>query len=129
MDAAMAYMAGCEPAQLPFLQKAAQMGLGDFDLANIRLEGRLQRIPDFKLPPMGGAGHAGSQAVREFLHSRTLLRPKADPSLCTACGTCVEQCPTGALSMHEDLPQVSAEACITCFCCQELCPEKAISLQ
>jgi uncharacterized protein (DUF362 family)/Pyruvate/2-oxoacid:ferredoxin oxidoreductase delta subunit len=129
MDAVMAYMAGCEPAQLPFLQKAAEMGLGDFDLANIRLDGSLRRIPDFKLPPLGGGAIAGNQAVREFLHSRTLLRPKADPSLCTACGTCVEQCPAGALVMHKDLPQVSAGECITCFCCQELCPEKAITLR
>jgi formate hydrogenlyase subunit 6/NADH:ubiquinone oxidoreductase subunit I len=64
------------------------------------------------------------------MNSRTILRPKADPELCTACGTCVDQCAVSALSMGDDnLPQVDADTCITCFCCQEICPEKAITLQ
>lgn len=130
MDAVVAHMMGCEPDQLPFLQKAKQMGLGDFDLSKIRIQGRLQRIPDYKLPPMGGGAIAGNKAVQEFLHSRTTLRPTADPDLCTACGTCIDQCPVGALSMtDDDHPRVDADTCITCFCCQEICPEKAIALQ
>jgi uncharacterized protein (DUF362 family)/NAD-dependent dihydropyrimidine dehydrogenase PreA subunit len=129
MDAVVANMMGCPAEQLPFLQKAKQMGLGDFDLAKISIEGRLQAIPNFKLPPLGGAAITGNKAVQEFLHSRTVLRPKPDPDLCTGCGTCVDQCPVGALSMQGDLPQVDADMCITCFCCQEICPEKAMALQ
>ncbi|RJQ82429.1 MAG: DUF362 domain-containing protein [Desulfobacteraceae bacterium] len=129
MDAVVAHMMGCEPERLPFLQKARQIGLGDFDLGKIQIEGHLSRIPDFKLPAMGGTAIASNRAVQEFLHSKTILRPKADPALCTACGTCVEQCPVDALSMNEDIPQVDADTCITCFCCQEMCPEKAIALQ
>jgi ferredoxin len=129
MDAVVAYMMGCPAEQLPFLQKAKQMGLGDFDLAKINIEGRLEPIPEFKLPPLGGAAMIGNKAVQEFLHSRAVLRPKADPDLCTGCTTCVDQCPVGALSMQEDLPQVDADMCITCFCCQEICPEKAMALQ
>lgn len=129
MDAVVAHMMGCPAGQLPFLQKARQMGLGDFDLAGISIDGRLEPIPDYKLPPLGGTAIAGNQAVQEFLHSRTVLRPKADPDLCTGCGTCVDQCPVGALSMPEELPQVDADLCITCFCCQEICPEKAMALQ
>jgi len=57
------------------------------------------------------------------------LRPRVDPELCTACGTCIDQCPVSALFMHEDIPTVDADTCITCFCCQEMCPEKAIALK
>ncbi len=129
MDAVMAHMAGCPPERLPFLHKAKALGLGDFDLAGIQIDGELRTIPDFKLPSLGGEAIAGNAAIQAFLHSKTVLRPKADPELCTACGTCVSQCPAEALSIPEDLPQVDVGKCIVCFCCQEICPEKAITLQ
>ncbi|MHB8092393.1 MAG: DUF362 domain-containing protein [Syntrophales bacterium] len=129
LDAVVAYMMGCEPAQLPFLQWAKKLGLGDFDIEQIQIDGKLLRIPDFKLPPLSGSAIASNVNVQDFLHSRTTLRPQADPALCTACGACVAQCPVGALSMNKDFPEVSADKCIACFCCQEICPEKAMSLR
>jgi len=129
MDAVVAHMMGCPAERLPFLQKAKALGLGDYDMAAIELDGELFQIPDFKLPPMGDQARAGSDAIRAFLHSKAISRPKADPELCTGCGTCVEQCPVQALSMADDLPEVDKAICIACFCCQEICPEKAIALQ
>jgi uncharacterized protein (DUF362 family)/Pyruvate/2-oxoacid:ferredoxin oxidoreductase delta subunit len=129
LDAVIATMMGCEPGRLRFLQRAKEVGLGDYDLSRIDIIGELKRLPDFKLPPLGGEAIAQNEAVREFIQSRILLRPQADPELCTSCGTCVEQCPVSALSMPDRLPQVDAEICITCFCCQEICPEKAITLR
>jgi uncharacterized protein (DUF362 family)/NAD-dependent dihydropyrimidine dehydrogenase PreA subunit len=129
MDAVIATMMGCEPGRLRFLQRARELGLGDFDLSRIDILGELKRLPDFKLPPLGGEAIAQNDAVREFMQSRIVLRPQADPERCTSCGTCVEQCPVSALSMPDRLPQVDAETCITCFCCQEICPEKAITLR
>jgi ferredoxin len=105
------------------------LGLGDFDLNQIEIDGRLTQIPDFKLPHWDGSDITRNKAVQTMLHNKTLLRPKVDPDTCTACGTCISQCPVEALSMVEDLPEVDKELCITCFCCQEVCPEKAISLQ
>jgi formate hydrogenlyase subunit 6/NADH:ubiquinone oxidoreductase subunit I len=67
--------------------------------------------------------------IQEFIQSKTLVRPNADPDLCTACGACIDQCPVSALIMKNDLPEVDAGICITCFCCQEICPEKAMSLR
>ena len=129
LDAVIATMMGCEPGRLRFLQKANEVGLGDYDLGTIDIIGELKRLPDFKLPPLGGEAIAQNEGVQAFIQARTLLRPKADPDLCTGCGTCVEQCPVSALSMPDHLPQVDAETCITCFCCQEICPEKAITLR
>ena len=129
MDAVMARMMGCPPEQLPFLQKAKALGLGDFDPAAIDIVGEMIRVPDFKLPPMAGEAIATNATIQAFLNSKTIMRPKPDPDLCTACGTCVDQCPVQALSMAEAMPQVDPERCIACFCCQEICPEKAIALQ
>jgi uncharacterized protein (DUF362 family)/Pyruvate/2-oxoacid:ferredoxin oxidoreductase delta subunit len=129
MDAVMAVMMGCEPGQLRFLQKAKESGLGDYDLGTIEVIGELKRLPDFKLPPLGGEASVSNQSMQDRLQSLTLLRPQADPELCTGCGTCVDQCAAMALSMNENLPQVDADSCITCFCCQEICPEKAMALK
>lgn len=129
LDGVIATMMGCEPDRLRFLQKAKEVGLGDYDLRSIKIIGELKQLPDFKLPSLSGEVDFHNRTIQAALHSRTLLRPQADPKLCTGCGTCVEQCPVSALSISDPLPQVEADACITCFCCQEICPEKAITLR
>jgi len=129
LDSVMAFMVGCDPARLRFLQKAREMGLGDYDLERIQILGKLERLPDFRLPPLGGEAISGDEKIQAFIHGKTLLRPQADPDLCTGCGTCLEQCPVSALTMEDDLPRVKEDTCITCFCCQEICPEKAMVLR
>jgi uncharacterized protein (DUF362 family)/Pyruvate/2-oxoacid:ferredoxin oxidoreductase delta subunit len=133
LDAVMAGMMGCEPGRLRFLQKAKELGLGDYDLSRIEVVGEMKPLPDFKLPPLSGEAIANNPQIQAFLHGRTLLRPQADPELCTGCGTCVDQCPVSALSLVQfgegQLPEVDPDTCITCFCCQEICPEKAITLR
>ncbi len=129
LDAVIAYMMGCEPGLLKFLQKARNLGLGEYDLDKIDVIGELKRIPGFELPPLGGEVIAGNPAMSELFHGRTLLRPRVDRNLCSGCGTCIDHCTVEALSMEKDYPKVDADTCITCFCCQELCPEKAIRLE
>jgi len=130
MDAVVATMMGCEPGRLRSLQKAKEVGLGDYDLNTIEVIGDLKPLPDFKLPPFSGEVLLHNEAIQTLIRNRTLMRPQADPELCTGCGTCVDQCTVAALSMGDDnLPRVDADTCITCFCCQELCPEKAITLK
>jgi Uncharacterized conserved protein len=129
LDSVMAMMMGCDPGRLHFLRKAKEAGLGDYDRSTIEVIGELKRLPDFKLPPLGGQAIFRNETMQAMIHQRTLLRPQADPELCTGCGICVEQCPVSALTMNDDLPQVDADTCITCFCCQEICPEKAMTLR
>jgi len=94
----------------------------------VQVIGELKPLPDFKLPPLGGEAQTRNESNQERIHSRTLLRPQADPDLCTGCGTCIDQCPVSALSMIDHIPRVNPDTCIVCFCCQEICPEKAITL-
>jgi uncharacterized protein (DUF362 family)/Pyruvate/2-oxoacid:ferredoxin oxidoreductase delta subunit len=129
LDAVMAVMMGCEPGRLRFLQKARELGLGDYELDSIEVLGDLPRLANFKLPPLGGEAIMQNEAIQGLIHGRTLLQPQADPELCTACGNCVEHCPVAALSLDGSLPQVDADTCITCFCCQEICEEKAMALK
>ncbi|MFZ7126875.1 MAG: DUF362 domain-containing protein [Desulfobacterales bacterium] len=129
MDAVVAVMMGLDPGSLRFLRKAREAGLGDYDIGSIDLVGSLSPIPNWQLPPRAGEAIQGHAPLQEMMTQRTRVRPQADPDLCTGCGTCIDQCPVGALSMRNDLPEVDVDACITCFCCQEMCPEKAIALK
>jgi len=129
LDAVIARMMGCEPGKLRFLQKAREVGLGDYDSKSIEVIGELKQIPDFKLPPLGGEAIIHNESVQTLILSRTVLRPQVNADLCTGCGTCVSQCPASALSMGDHVPEANPDICITCFCCQEICPEKAIMLK
>ena len=111
------------------LKKAEGMGLVDYDLKTIEVVGKLNPLPDFKLPPLSGERDFHNKNIQEVLRSRAMLRPQVDPELCTGCGTCIEQCPVSALSMSGQLPRVDPSLCTICFCCQEICPEKAMTLR
>lgn len=55
--------------------------------------------------------------------------PERDPELCTACGTCVERCPTDALvSDADNIPQLDTDRCIGCAVCATGCPSEAIGM-
>lgn len=129
MDGVIAQMMGCDPSRLGFLRKAKALGLGDFEPNSIRIVGELKRLPDFKLPPLGGEANIQNPVIQDMLHKPTVLTPQADPERCTGCGTCVDQCPASALTLVENLPVVDSDTCIRCFCCQEMCPEKAMALR
>ncbi|MDY6906547.1 MAG: DUF362 domain-containing protein [Thermodesulfobacteriota bacterium] len=129
LDSVIARMMGLDPARLRFFEKARTDGLGDYDPASINVIGPLEPIPDFKLPPLSGEANINNPALQDMMAQNARLIPKVSDD-CTACGTCVEQCPVGALSMNDEgFPFADVDTCITCFCCQELCPEKAIRLR
>jgi len=112
-----------------FYSQTKQAQLVKNDLDKIEIIGELKKLPDYKIPPLGGEAIMNNEAIQEMIHSRTLLFPQVASDLCTACETCIEQCPVLALSMNGDIPKVDADTCITCFCCQEICSEKAITLK
>ena len=128
MDSVVASMMGLDPSCLRFLRIAKAMGLGEFEASKIQIDGKLEVLSNFKLPPLGGEAIVGNPTILNLLESRSKVRPKADPDLCTACGSCIDHCPVSALTMEDNHPVVEAKTCITCFCCQEICPEKAIAL-
>ncbi len=46
---------------------------------------------------------------------------------CIACGTCIDECPSGAISAG-DIYSIDADACTECGTCADVCPNEAISL-
>jgi len=55
------------------------------------------------------------------------FEPRFESELCTACETCLERCPAGALLMGgEDIPEVNLDRCFGCAVCATGCPDEAI---
>jgi ferredoxin len=45
---------------------------------------------------------------------------------CTACGTCVDECPADAIR-EGDIYTIDPDACTDCGACADVCPVEAIS--
>jgi len=54
---------------------------------------------------------------------------KVDEEKCNGCESCMEECPSEAISMVDDKAVVNAEACIDCGVCVDACPEGAITME
>lgn len=54
--------------------------------------------------------------------------PEIDLELCDRCGSCVSGCPTGAVEMGAQGPEIVRPAdCTYCALCDTLCPQGAIA--
>ncbi len=63
---------------------------------------------------------------REFVKTDFVM--SVDAELCSGCGTCIDRCQFGALSLPEDVSVVDEQRCIGCGACAITCPENALSL-
>lgn len=52
--------------------------------------------------------------------------PWIHAELCTGCGTCVEECSVGAISMDDDRASIDETECIRCGVCHDVCPVDAV---
>jgi ferredoxin len=73
----------------------------------------------------GGAMNAWRNGTPMLISSGYVGQVAED--LCVACGTCVDHCQFGALSL-EDVAVVDAELCMGCGVCVSMCAEGACSL-
>ncbi len=51
---------------------------------------------------------------------------KIDPDKCVACGTCIDECPVGAISAG-DVYVIDPTICTECGTCADVCPAEAIA--
>ncbi|MFN2291960.1 MAG: DUF362 domain-containing protein [Anaerolineae bacterium] len=51
---------------------------------------------------------------------------KVDVEKCSACETCIDICPTEAISMVDGHAFIDPDECIECASCEAECPEGAI---
>jgi len=52
-----------------------------------------------------------------------------DKEKCNGCESCVEECPSEAITMANDKAQINIETCVDCGVCVDACPSEAISME
>lgn len=133
LDAAMAWMMGIDPGQLPVQERAQLRGLGTLSKAEIDIQGELVPIPNFKMP-VTFAPQPDKENTAEItrlyptgmMRRRLTIKPSYREDRCIQCGDCALNCPAQALTLE---PEFSiADSCIACYCCVELCPEGALEV-
>ena len=58
-----------------------------------------------------------------FLKNKKMAYKISDD--CTACGTCIDECPVEAIS-EGDIYVIDPDLCIDCGACADVCPVEAI---
>lgn len=72
---------------------------------------------------MGGATPRG----KKILHSSTIGKINEDK--CILCGTCIRNCPTGAISKKNNKIIIDYQKCIGCGECVAVCPQGAVEMK
>lgn len=127
MDLAVCHLMGADPARVPSQRCAMERGLAPSRLEEAEVEGDLEPIPGFRLPSSLARLDPGGVLQRTVF--RRLSRPRlgVDREKCTACASCLQGCPAGAITL-KGYPRFDLEKCIGCYCCYELCPQGAVKV-
>lgn len=56
---------------------------------------------------------------------------KVNKEKCTGCGTCVDECPSEAITLDEKegIAVVNEDECVDCGACEDVCPAEAIKVE
>ena len=57
------------------------------------------------------------------------MAAKVKKTDCTGCGSCIEVCPTDAISMNDEKAKVDPDECICCETCIDECSVDALSME
>jgi len=127
MDAIMTTIMGLKPSSIEMLQIAQQRGLGEIDISNIEIDGKLEIIKDFKVPGKGIL-HEIRRYATPYVFNYAKVKPIIDIRKCQRCYQCIKVCPTEAMQVKNSFPEANRQKCVSCFCCDEHCPYGAIIL-
>jgi ferredoxin len=52
--------------------------------------------------------------------------PWVNEEMCTACGTCLDECPVGAIGLESQCAVIDEQKCVRCGRCHDVCPFEAV---
>lgn len=67
--------------------------------------------------------------VKPAFNIRKILYPKVIAEKCTACGICIDICPTKTIVLENNKAFVEIDNCRNCKMCMRVCPENAFILE
>lgn len=132
LDAVASTILGYRPQEIATTRIASDEGLGEGNLANIKILGDSldEVIQKHVLLPSNALLRKIPRFLLRFLVDRLLWsKPVIARDICAGCRMCVKSCPVGAMTMVNTVPEIDAQVCINCLCCHELCPEGAVDIK
>ncbi|MBA3062790.1 MAG: DUF362 domain-containing protein [Atribacteria sp.] len=127
LDSIMAAMMGLKPDTIELLQVAKERNLGETDISNIIIDGKLEVISGFKTPNNGILQRVRRTAAPHVFNFAS-VKPIVNHNKCKICKKCIEVCPASAMNLTNKFPEADRKKCISCFCCDEHCYYGAIIL-
>lgn len=130
-DAVGSSIIGFKPLQICTTKAAVERGIGVGDMESIEVLGvplSEAKVAGFLHPPTGLLLFF-PEPLWKLVAVAFKVRPQVDKNICTGCGTCIRNCPQGAMTLEKGFPFIDYKKCIECFCCHELCPRMAIALR
>jgi len=131
LDLAMCNLLKINPNHVGYLNSLRRSGIGESDQKNIELTGDTNELKNLRPIKQPGAARAARFIPRrlvKFIEPYVWIAPDFLET-CTACGRCVQACPTKALTSNSPHhPILNRRKCIACCCCHENCPENAIKM-
>lgn len=128
MDRTLLEIIGVDPEKVYTNVAAKEMGVGQTDLASIRIEGEpisSFKVKKFRLPEVSDLVPIPG-FLRSILTNQLTTKPVEERKLCTLCDQCIDICPTEVISNDGGKLVFDYDNCIRCYCCLEVCPEGAI---
>ncbi len=129
VDAVISKIIGLEPLGVPTTLEAYRRGIGEADLARIRIPGESidsVAAKAFKVP-----SNWRFRMIPGWLARRVSelywVKPEIN-SNCTSCGLCRSVCPAAAIEFQGKRLRVDRRKCVSCLCCHEICEFGAIDL-
>ena len=107
------------------LKEAEEFGENICDRSLKIQNGETSLIPKFELILKTWWARQSKQLTLEVFR-RISPKFKINVDECTKCLTCQENCPTDAIDVEANPPEIQKEGCIFCWNCEKVCPEGAI---
>lgn len=75
--------------------------------------------------------HLISRSYRTIIRRVKNMPATVNADECSGCGTCVDECPSEAITLDEEkgIAVIDNDECVECGACEEACPSQAIKVE
>ena len=136
LDTVLAELVGFRIQDVPYLQLARELHLGETDLKAIEVLGEASPIQKYHRPTPPEASYSYRAGVGtgrtsiDYYRQRVAYRPVIDPERCKhpqGCTACLDVCPASAFSHKDPVPGCDRSLCMLCSACKEVCDFAALA--
>ena len=136
LDTVLAQMVGFRIQDVPYLQLAKELHLGETELRAIEVLGEASPIQGYHRPTPPEASYSYRAGVGtgrtsiDYYRQRVAYRPVIALERCKhtqGCTACLDVCPAGAFTSKNPVPECDRSLCMLCSACKEVCDYAALA--